>query len=278
MNAEAGVGSSVAGPEPGTPGELLRAERERRALTVQQAAEDLHLDTWAIQAIEANRFLALGAPVYAKGHLRKYATLLGLSPELVIARYEALNDTPAEPTAIPVSVAAPTRAERKPFRVPLWVFIVLLLAALGWLVYELLWPPPPPEEPVVATTPVEAPPPAQPQVAQVDAAPASVAPTPVASAAASSAPPAVVAPPIRIRLEFIEPSWAEVYDANGVRLMYDTGVPERARNLTGVPPLRVILGVAGAVTLQMGDRPIEIPRRDGRESAKFFIDADGTVR
>ncbi len=277
MNAEAGVGSSVAGPEPGTPGELLRAERERRALTVQQAAEDLHLDTWAIQAIEANRFLALGAPVYAKGHLRKYATLLGLSPELVIARYEALNDTPAEPTPIPVSVAAPPRAERKPFRVPLWVFVVLLLAALGWLIYELLWPPPA-EEPVVATTPLAEPAPAQPEIAQVEAAPVSVMPTPVASAAASPAPPAVVATPIRIRLEFIEPSWAEVHDANGVRLMYDTGVPERARNLTGVPPLRVTLGVAGAVTLQMGDRPIEIPRRDGRESAKFFIDADGTVR
>jgi len=159
MNAEAGVGSGAARPEPGTPGELLRTQRERRALSVQQAAEDLHLDTWAIEAIESNRFLALGAPVYAKGHLRKYATLLGLSPEMVLARYEALHDTPSVPTPIPVTVAAPARAERKPFRVPLWVFLALLVGALGWLVFELLWPPPQ-ENPILAPAPVAEPPPA----------------------------------------------------------------------------------------------------------------------
>jgi cytoskeleton protein RodZ len=280
MNAEAGVGSGAAGQGPGTPGELLRAQRERRALSVQQAAEDLHLDTWAIEAIEANKFLALGAPVYAKGHLRKYAALLGLSPEVVIARYEALNDTPAEPTPIPVTIAAPTIPERKPFRVPLWVFLVLLLAALGWLVFELLRPALQGDQSVV-TAPLAEPPPPQAEPTQVETGPPASAPTATAASAApvvNPAPPAVAAAPIRIRLEFIEPSWAEVYDANGMRLMYDTGVPERARNLTGVPPLRVTLGVTGAVTLQMGDRPIEIPRRDGRESSKFLIEADGTAR
>lgn len=277
MNAEAGVGSGVAGPEPGTPGELLRTQRERRALSVQQAAEDLHLDTWAIEAIEANRFLALGAPVYAKGHLRKYASLLGLSPEMVIARYEALHDTPAEPTPIPV--AAPTRAERKPFRVPLWVFLALLVGVLGWLVFELLRPPPPQENQVFTAAPVaEIPPAPQPEAGQVEAGPTTAAAIAPAAPAATQPPPTVVAPPIRIRLEFSEPSWTEVYDANGVRLMYDTGLPERVRNLTGVPPLRVTLGVAGAVSLQMGDRPIEIPHRDGRKSSKFFVEADGTAR
>ena len=87
--------------------------------------------------IEANRFDALGAPVYAKGHLRKYATLLGLSPETVIARYEALErHVPAEPTPIPVvmrrrvpsvsrsSVAAADR------RCRCWI-------AAGWIVRSL---------------------------------------------------------------------------------------------------------------------------------------------
>jgi hypothetical protein len=203
-----------------------------------------------------------------------------LSPEMVIARYEALHDTPAEPTPIPMTVAAPMRAERKPFRVPLWILVLLLVGALGWLVFEMLWRAPPQQNPVLPAAPVaESPPAPQPEAARVEAGPTTdAAAEPVAPAAAVPAPATVVATPIRIRLEFLEPSWTEVYDANGVRLMYDTGVPERVRNLTGVPPLRVTLGVAGAVSLQMGDRPIEIPRSDGREWSTFFIEADGTAR
>jgi cytoskeleton protein RodZ len=77
-----------------TPGALLRREREQRGLTVQQVSEELHLDAWLVEALEQNRFLALGAPVYAKGHLRKYAVLLGLSPELILARYQEIAEPP----------------------------------------------------------------------------------------------------------------------------------------------------------------------------------------
>ena len=101
--------------EPGvTPGALLRRERERRALSVQQSAEDLHLDPWVIEAIEADRFQALGAPVYARGHLRKYAVRLGLSGDDVIARYEALQDRPVETDPIPTAAAASAPRSRPP--------------------------------------------------------------------------------------------------------------------------------------------------------------------
>ena len=67
MNEAAGGASGAAAAGPDTPGGMLRAERERRGYSVQHAAEDLHLDAWVIEAIEANRFEALGAPVYAEG-------------------------------------------------------------------------------------------------------------------------------------------------------------------------------------------------------------------
>ena len=119
---------------------LLRAERERRGYSVQYAAEDLHLDVWVIEALEANRFEALGAPVYAKGHLRKYATLLGLSPATVLERYEALSGTPLEPTPIPAAIAAPVPQRRSMPKAPLWIAAAIAVAAgVAWLVYEL-WP------------------------------------------------------------------------------------------------------------------------------------------
>jgi cytoskeleton protein RodZ len=135
MNAQAGAGSAAA--EPGTPGDMLRAQRERRGFSVQQAAEDLHLDVWLIEALETNQFLALGAPVYAKGHLRKYAMLLGLPPALVIERYEALSGTPNEPTPVPATVTSPMPRERRRTSKWLWwVLAAVAAAAIAWVVFQ----------------------------------------------------------------------------------------------------------------------------------------------
>jgi hypothetical protein len=40
----------------------------------------------------------------------------------------------------------------------------------------------------------------------------------------------------------------------------------------------VNIGLASAVSAQVGDRPIVIPRRAGKDGAKFLIEADGSVR
>jgi cytoskeleton protein RodZ len=60
------------------PGTKLKAERERRGLSAQKAADEMHLDRWVIDALEADDYQRIGPTVYAKGHLRKYAALLGL--------------------------------------------------------------------------------------------------------------------------------------------------------------------------------------------------------
>jgi len=83
---------------------------------------------------------------------------------------------------------------------------------------------------------------------------------------------------VHLRLEFTEPSWAEIYDASGQRLMFDMGTPGRVRSVAGAPPLRVNIGLASAVNAQVDDRPIVIPRRSGKDGAKFVIEADGSVK
>jgi cytoskeleton protein RodZ len=281
MNEPAGGAAGAAAAGPDTPGGMLRAERERRGYSVQHAAEELHLDTRVIEALEANRFEALGAPVYARGHLRKYATILGLSPATVLARYEALGGTPPDPTPIPAVMAVPVRVERRrASKLPLWVAAAIaIVAGLAWLVFELLQArgassgatseviaPTVQQQPAVneATTVNE-------PVVQAPA----PAPTPTLPRAAGESGEAAQ---VRVRLEFTEPSWAEIYDASGKRLMFDMGTPGRVRTVAGVPPLRVNLGLASAVNAQVDDRPIVIPRRAGRDEAKFVIEADGSVK
>jgi cytoskeleton protein RodZ len=279
MNEPVGGASGAAAAEPDTPGGMLRVERERRGYSVQHAAEDMHLDAWVIQAIEANRFEALGAPVYARGHLRKYAALLGLSPATVIERYEALGGTPVTPAPIPAAIAAPVIVERRRVsKLPLWIAAALaVLAGLAWLVFELWWTP---RSDNSTTSEVVAPTVSDPvsePVEQAQQAPAGAASAPVAQAppvAATSA----ASGEVRLRLEFTAPSWAEIYDASGKRLMFDMGTPGRVRTVAGVPPLRVNLGMASAVKAQVGERPIVIPRRAGKDGAKFSIEADGSVR
>jgi cytoskeletal protein RodZ len=56
----------------------LTEARVRAGWSLLQAADQLHLDVVSVKALEAGDFAALGAMVYARGHLRRYAELLGL--------------------------------------------------------------------------------------------------------------------------------------------------------------------------------------------------------
>jgi cytoskeleton protein RodZ len=106
-------------------------------------------------------------------------------------------------------------------------------------------------------------------------APADIAPAP---ATPTSSTPTATSAPIRVRLEFTGESWTEIYDATGARLLFGMGTPQRVRTLVGVPPIQVNLGAASAVSVQVNGESVVIPRREGRESARFTIDADGNLR
>jgi cytoskeleton protein RodZ len=286
-----------------TPGEWLSQVRSQQGLTPQQAAEGLNLDVWVVEAIESNRFSALGPPVYARGHLRKYATLLGLSADDVLARYEQLNDTPTVQDPIPISVVAPVRGVRS--NRPIWprvlgsIAVLVVLAAIAFMLFRYF------EQrsnqgrtqgvaesnSTASTEPSARASEGTAQAAQVIPADVSVV-APVASAATStkvephesadagvsSIGPATETSNVTVRLEFSDTCWTEVYDASNKRLMFDNGLAGRTRTLTGAAPLRVMVGMASGVKLDVNDKPTVIPRRAGRESARFTIGVDGTVK
>ena len=266
--------ASAAPAESLTPGELLRRERERRSITLQQAAEDLHLDTKVVEAIEANRFELLGAPVYARGHLRKYAQLVGLSPQFIIQRYEALTDRPAVPTPVPASASTVTSVvlERRSYKGPFWLAVALIALALGWWLLTMFNAAKPTEEPAVTVEPAAD--------ASTTSEPVALPVEPVSSAvpmiaAANAAP---VASDVRLRLQYSDASWTEIYDASGKRLMFGLGESGRARVVSGTPPLRVTLGNASVVTVQVNDSAVVVPRQAKRDSARFMIAANGAVQ
>jgi cytoskeleton protein RodZ len=96
---------------PSSPGARLRREREAQGVGHQQAAESLNLDPAVLTHIEANDFAALGAPVFVKGHLRRYASLLGLAEDEIVSMYDRSKQQLGEPSLVPKS-----RLEMAPVR------------------------------------------------------------------------------------------------------------------------------------------------------------------
>jgi cytoskeleton protein RodZ len=82
-----------------------------------------------------------------------------------------------------------------------------------------------------------------------------------AQAASSSPPaPATAAPAgAELRLRSRAVSWVEVTDHSGKRLIYELVGPDRERVVSGVPPLRVLLGNAPAVEVVFAGQPVALP-------------------
>jgi cytoskeleton protein RodZ len=107
-----------------SPGALLRAARESAGLTIEEAADRLRLGEALVLAMEEDRFGLLGAPVFARGHLRNYAALVG-APEKEIMEAFDIGEVP-EPTFLPALGSAPPA---RPRLRGAWIAAVAVLAA-----------------------------------------------------------------------------------------------------------------------------------------------------
>ena len=77
-----------------TVAEQLRAAREARKLTVQQVADATKIRTDHIRALEEGNFNVFSAPIYIRGSVKNYATMLKLDvPQLLAALDAELKGT-----------------------------------------------------------------------------------------------------------------------------------------------------------------------------------------
>ena len=122
--------------EAGGIGTRLRAGREKLGLTVLQVAERLHTDGKIVEAIEADNFEALGAPVYARGHIRHYAELVGESGAELSALYSDLSKV-AQPDLTRI-VKVPAASDSSKLVAPaLMVIAVFAIAGAIWWISAL---------------------------------------------------------------------------------------------------------------------------------------------
>jgi cytoskeleton protein RodZ len=264
--------SEVSGEKRCGIGTRLRAAREARGLTTLQAAEKLHVDPRVLESLEAENFAALGATVYVRGHLRRYAELVGESS----AELQGLYSEAAQASG-PDLTLIPHRAPRaQSTRLAAFALLVLVAIAIAGVLWWLLTLPTARPQPISAAAPQPLPQAAPAAAAASPAGEASAAQLVNAVAAAQPAASSAAQGGARLALKFSAVSWVAVYDASGHQLAEGISAPDSARTLTGAPPLTVVLGNAPGVTVQLNGQkvPLEgLVRRDG--SARFRLDASG---
>lgn len=261
-------------------GERLAAARRANEISAGDIAKELHLDEPKVRALEQNKFEVLGAPVFAKGHLRKYAELVGVPIDDILSDYYKLNRTTGAPP-----VVGPKRRIESDISLGPWiaggvVVIIVVSAAWWWFNREPVPPQPVQTEPATlapfvsdaAEEPVrdeavdaeddapetEAIAPQEPET--VAAQPVVVEAEPVNEQEAS------LLPQVRVELTFSGDCWTEVSDGSGRRLFYDLGTAGRVVALSGDEPLRVVLGDSEYVSIVREgiDYPIPNSARSGR--------------
>lgn len=286
-------------------------------MTLLQVAEKLHVDPKVPETIEAEDFAPLGASVYVKGHLKRYAELVGEDAQQLLDEFAAFTK-PVMPdlTQLPKAERA---ADPGKLVVPsLVVLIGLAFVGVVWWILQsvqkgTIGAPAVPR--TVETTPTATEPLAEAPESSAASGPGgtasgrstttspplaaarrptagSNAPTTPASGASRSAAAGATADttaqtpaaePTRSRtidltLRFAADSWVEVYDANGERLFYDIGSASSSHKVTGTPPLRVVLGNAPGVTLDVNGKRARVPANVVTEdSAQFLINSSGRI-
>lgn len=244
--------------------------RELRGLSTAAVATALRCDPKIIDALEGERWAELGASVFSRGHLRRYAEFLGVPADPLLEQWNAeqgastvLPDLSRGPQA-----PRPLDTQRWGRRLAMLAGAFVIALAAWWILQGAEM------RPAATTTAAEA---------SVTTPSAPSAPVPD-TAAPVVATPAVAAPSVpgdgvAVVFTASEPCWAEVVDATGARRLYAMLQPGQRVSVQGAPPLRVLLGRGDATALEISGSAAVIPADAVRNSvARFEIAASGAMR
>ena len=289
-------------------GERLAEARRAKQISVLEIAKELHVEEAKIRALENNRFDELGAPVFAKGHLKKYSQLVGVDHDDVLADYYSLTRSQEMPPVVVKRQKPKSELAPGPWIAAVAVLIVLALAY--WLLVErpfstppvpaLTQPPAtesgptpdpapagdeeqaavdlPAEEPVPAEEPAIEPAadetPSQPVEDEAAEVPAeeTIAEQQSPQAAQVSMPLEAGGDDVRLSVTFLGDCWTEITDANGRRLFFQLGRSGRTVNVSGPGPLSVLFGDADNVDVRVNGEDFTIPATGRRgQTARLTI-------
>jgi cytoskeleton protein RodZ len=247
----------------------LTSARKARGLSPAQVAAQMRIAADAVIAMEEGRYADLGPPVFARGHLRKYAALLGVPVDEVLADYDGSPSRAAESTLIPpASAHTPVGGHggRQVARAAGLAVVLIALAAAaaaGWWYWQSRGRAAPGPDGARAAEGMRM------EASEIsEASPQDMVPPSGGASTVGG----------RLGLEFSGPCWLEVYDADGTRLAFQLAEAGSTLAFDGPAPWRVVIGNADSVRLTLDGDGLDIPASMRvREAALVTIADDGTV-
>lgn len=223
-------------------GSALKAAREAAGLSVQDVADQLRMRQTLVRAVEADDFAQCGGAVYARGHIRSIARVVGLDAEPLVAEFDADFGNPDLTEMINDGPSLLTPERKLPWNTIVSVAAGLLLVIAGVSVFNNGSSPSPVAGPDVT-----------PSVT------ASQTPSPSDSAIAQ-------APVDGVSFEVTAAngsSWLSVQNDEGVSL--HQAIIRRGTTLTfqDKTHLRIVIGNAGAVTIKVNGKELGAPGTEG---------------
>ncbi|MDJ0793740.1 MAG: DUF4115 domain-containing protein [Woeseiaceae bacterium] len=250
-------------------GERLAAARREQQISVLEIAKELHLDEPKVRALERNEFEVLGAPVFAKGHLKKYAELVSVDPDDILADYYQLERAGEMPPL--VSTRRRPRQELSPGPwIAVIVVVVVVATAYWWFTSRPLQTEAAPDvvaapgtdesmsvEPQATDDAMEV---ASEQIAdEPDVEPEDTATEASEPPIEETSSPVLAEGQMRILLTYTGDCWTEITDASGRRLFFDLGKDGRTVELTGAEPFNVLFGNPGNVSVVVNGGDYALP-------------------
>jgi cytoskeleton protein RodZ len=281
-------------------GPRLARHREGRGLTLEAAAARLHCDVAILRALETERFGEIGARVFVQGHLRRYAEFVGAPADELLAEWARRGAAQTDPdlTRVPRAPARVVDPQAWARRLGSLAAALVIAVAAWWILKGGGVATPVPSVPAampsaavatpavnmstmvppVAPAPVAAAPAAAAQVEAVPIAAVPSAAVPVASASVPAAATQVAGRRSIVLTAGAADSWVEVYDATGRRLYFDLVRRGSRATAEGAAPLRVLVGRADTMALEIDGRGVTIPAELLRNAtAHFTIDSQARL-
>jgi len=279
-----------------TVGHQLKQAREAKKITISEVAAQLRLTKESITYLETNQWDKLHGRAYARGYLSSYVNFLALPKEELLAAFNIEYKTEELVQTYPQKVTAQNQSRLVPFLLVGIVFIVIGFSYQQWQApievkseqqVEVMKE----EEAVDAFSSSVVEPLSEPESEQlsIESRETNVdieqhvsdesvnldehvfEPQTQLNIPSEAETNELVVENVVIELQFIEESWVEVVDADGLVLVNKIMTAGKKLVLSGRPPLAVLLGHAAGVTVKYNDEKIDIEANIKADVARFSL-------
>ncbi|MCZ6804727.1 MAG: DUF4115 domain-containing protein [Proteobacteria bacterium] len=290
-----------------TPGKILRSQREKLKLSIQEIAKRIYLNVNIIESIENDSNEGMPTATYVRGYLRSYSKIVGFDADKIIKLYNA--DSPPLPPEILPEAKLPIQVSSNNKLVKAFSYLIslgLVMLLFIWyqsnfivntptndqqfinntetsingvdITYKIInhpdsWPLPKRESEEFENEPVTSIASNQDDVLELktDSGEQAIGITPIIENDNESSSSTTGQGPDIIDLTVTRDSWVEIYDANNKRLFRDLALAGKHYNINGTAPFTVLLGFSNGVTVEFNGKPFDQEPYSNNDIAYFTL-------